>query len=164
MKLLISQNKVAAIANDDYVGDEFAIDAPQDFMPNYCNDYAYVDGKLSPASEVLWAVIKRIRDEKTINGGYPCAGKWFHSDILSRTQQIGLVMLGQSIPPGLEWKTMDGSTIAMTPALAAQVFAAAAAQDIAIFAHAETLRAAVITAADPSAVDLLAGWPKTFVS
>jgi hypothetical protein len=43
----------------------------------------------------------------------------------------------------------------MTPTLAQQVFAAAAAQDAALFAHAEHLRAT------PGA-DINAGWPETF--
>ena len=39
---------------------------------------------------------------------------------------MGLVMLGDNIPAGLQWKTMDGSFVVMTPSLAQQVFAAAA--------------------------------------
>lgn len=109
-----------------------------------------------------WEAIKAVRDRRTQAGGYPAAGKWFHSDTFSRTQQIGLVMLGANIPPGLMWKTMDGSFIEMTPTLAQQVFAAAAAQDTATFAAAEIHKAAMEAAPDPAAYSFTAGWPAVF--
>ena len=110
----------------------------------------------------LWDRIKAERDRRAQAGGYVAGGKWFHSDTFSRTQQLGLVLLGASLPAGLQWKTMDGTFVAMTQALAAQVFAAAAASDQALFAHAEALRMAVDAAEDPSSVDIVAGWPPVF--
>ena len=108
-----------------------------------------------------WEEIKRERDRRTQQGGYQVAGKWFHSDTFSRTQQMGLVMMGAGIPGGLQWKTMDGSFITMTQTLAGQVFAAAAASDAAIFARAEQIKAAMD--ADPAAFDLAAhAWPLVF--
>lgn len=109
-----------------------------------------------------WEQIKRIRDRKTQGGGYLAAGKWFHSDTFSRTQQIGLTLMGANVPPGLMWKTMDGSFVEMTPTLAQQVFAAAGQQDAALFSYAEQLRAQVAAAQDPASIDLEAGWPETF--
>lgn len=108
-----------------------------------------------------WEDIKAERDKRIQTGGYLAAGKWFHSDTFSRTQQMGLVMMGAGIPGGLQWKTMDGSFVAMTQTLAGQVFAAAAASDAAIFARAEQIRAAMD--ADPAAFDLAAhAWPPVF--
>ena len=52
--------------------------------------------------------------------------------------------MGSSIPSGLKWKTMGGALVDMTPALAAQVFQAAAAQDAAHFAVAEAAIAAAM--------------------
>lgn len=122
--------------------------------------------RLATAEEVLvalraaiWERIKAERDRRIQEQGYVAGGKRFHGDTFSRTQQMGLVMLGASIPPGLQWKTMDGSFVAMTQTLAQQVFAAAAASDIALFGHAEALRAQVNAAEDPSSVDITAGWP-----
>ena len=114
---------------------------------------------LPAARAALWERIKVERDRRIQEQGYVAGGKRFHGDTFSRTQQMGLVMLGASIPPGLQWKTMDGSFITMTPTLAQQVFAAAAASDIALFGHAESLRAQVNAAEDPSSVDITAGWP-----
>lgn len=115
-----------------------------------------------PTTAEIWERIKAERDRRTQTGGYPAGGKWFHSDTFSRTQQIGLVMLSAGIPAGTMWKTMDGSFIEMTPSLAQQVFAAAAAQDLATFAAAEAHKAAMEAAADPAAYDFSTGWPAVF--
>ena len=108
-----------------------------------------------------WEAIKQERDRRTQQGGYQVAGKWFHSDTFSRTQQMGLVMMGADIPAGLQWKTMDGSFVTMTQALAGQVFAAAAASDAALFARAEQIKAAM--EADPVNFVLASQtWPAVF--
>ena len=101
------------------------------------------------------ARIKAIRDDKMNNGGYPVGGLWFHSDLISRTQQLGLLQLGANIPDDLRWKTMDGTFTLMTQGLIQQVLASAATQDTAIFEHAERL------IADES-LDISQGWPATY--
>lgn len=106
--------------------------------------------------------IKAERGRRTQAGGYKVAGRWFHSDQFSRGQQLGLALLGVGIPAGLQWKTMDGSFVTMTQALAGQILAAGAASDAAIFAHAEQLIAQAQAAPDPSTIDPLAGWPKIY--
>ena len=108
-----------------------------------------------------WEDIKRERDKRIQTGGYQVAGKWFHSDTFSRTQQMGLVMMGAGIPGGLQWKTMDGSFVTMTQTLAGQVFAAAAASDAALFSHAEQIKA--VMEADPVNFSLASQtWPAVF--
>ena len=108
-----------------------------------------------------WEAIKAERDKRIQTGGYLAAGKWFHSDTFSRTQQMGLVMMGAGIPGGLQWKTMDGSFVTMTQALASQVFSAAAASDAALFARAEQIKAAM--EADPVNFSLASQtWPAVF--
>lgn len=109
-----------------------------------------------------WEAIKTLRDLKTQTGGYTTGGKWYHSDTFSRTQIMGLVMMGAGIPAGLQWKTMDGSFVTMTATLAGQVFAAAAANDMSLFARAEALLALVNAATDPASVDITTGWPASF--
>lgn len=108
-----------------------------------------------------WEAIKTERDRRTQQGGYQVAGKWYHSDTFSRTQQMGLVMMGAGIPGGLQWKTMDGSFVTMTQTLAGQVFAAAAASDAAMFSHAEQIKA--VMEADPVNFSLASQtWPAVF--
>ena len=106
--------------------------------------------------------IKAHRDRLAATGGYMVNGKWFHSDQASRTQQIGLVLLGLNIPAGLQWKTMDGSFVTMTPTLAQQILAAAAANDTAIFAIAQMHIAGMNAAPDPSSYDFSGGWPARY--
>lgn len=108
-----------------------------------------------------WDAIKAKRDAIKA-GGVKVGAKWFHSDDGSRIQQMGLVMMGASIPANLQWKTMDGSFITMTQALASQVFQAVAASDQAIFTAAETHRVAMEASADPASYDFSGGWPATF--
>ena len=109
-----------------------------------------------------WDSIKAERDRRTEQGGYKVGTKWFHSDQKSRSQQLGLVLLGVSIPANLQWKTMDGSFVTMTQTLAQQILAAGAPSDQAIFAAAETHKAAMEASADPASYDFSAGWPATF--
>lgn len=108
-----------------------------------------------------WGDIKTERDRRKV-GGVKVGDKWFHSDDASRIQQIGLVMMGANLPAGLQWKTMDGSFVTMTPQLANQILAAVAASDQAIFAVAEGHRVAMEASADPAAYDYSTGWPAIF--
>ena len=109
----------------------------------------------------VWDALKAERDRRKV-GGVKVGAKWFHSDDGSRIQQMGLVMMGASIPANLQWKTMDGTFITMTQTLASQVFQAVAASDQAIFAVAEQHRVAMEAAADPAAYDYSGGWPKIY--
>lgn len=117
---------------------------------------------ISGVKAAVWERIKAERDRRTTTGGYPDAGKWFHSDTFSRTQILALVMLGANIPAGLQWKTMDGTFIAMNAAVANQIFAAAAMQDTATFQAAETHKAAMEASADPASYDYSTGWPAVY--
>jgi len=109
----------------------------------------------------VWAEIQVIRAARSA-GGIRVGANWFHSDATSRIQQLALVMFGQSMPQGIMWKTMGGTFVGMTPALAGQIFQAAAASDMAIFAIAEQKRAAMLLMADPGEYDVNSGWPLSY--
>lgn len=113
----------------------------------------------------IWDAIKAERDRRKVGGVKVKVGttnKWFHSDDASRVQQMGLVMMGASIPAGLQWKTLDGTFVTMDQTVAGNVFAASAASDQAIFAVAETHKAAMEASADPSTYNFSTGWPKIY--
>jgi len=112
--------------------------------------------------ELMWNRIKAERDRRVQNGGYLASGHWFHSDTFSRTQQIGLVLLGSNIPPGLQWKTMDNGFVTMTQTLAGQIFAAAAASDVAHFSAAEMHHATMLASQSPQTYDFSNGWPEIY--
>lgn len=111
-----------------------------------------------------WESIKAERVRRTQTGGYyvPSVGKWFHSDTFSRTQQIGLVMMGANLPAGTQWKTMDGSFVTLTPAMVGAIFQAGAGSDLAVFGAAEAHRAAMLLSSDPATYDFSSGWPLVF--
>lgn len=113
----------------------------------------------------MWRQIQVWRDERINLGGTQVAGKWYHSDNTSRLQQIGLIIMGQSMPPNLMWKTMDGSFVQMTPTLAQQIFQAAATSDMTIHAVAEQHRQQMLLAEDPRNYDFKGTappWPLIF--
>lgn len=102
--------------------------------------------------------IKADRDRRKI-AGTPVGEHAFHSDPDSRIQQIGLVMMGAALPAGIQWKTIGGAFVEMTPQLAGQIFQATASRDVALFAAAEAHIAAAAASDDPLAYDSTAGWP-----
>lgn len=106
--------------------------------------------------------IKAFRDQRAVSGGYQVGGFWYHSDVFSRSQQMGLFMLGQNIPVGLEWKTMPGSKVPMSSTLASQIFSAASASDVALFAAAETHLQNVDVSESPETYDFSGGWPPVY--
>lgn len=121
----------------------------------------------APAKEEIqaqkWTAIKSERDRRT-QAGVAVGANWFHSDTFSRTQQLGLTMMGASMPAGIMWKTMSGSFVEMTPTLAGQIFQATAASDSALFAVAEAKHAEMLALADPTDYDVTAGWPATYTA
>lgn len=139
-----------------------AINGPDDVGPDETFSETIPVQNVAQIVGAKWGAIKFERDRRTEQGGYKVGSKWFHSDQKSRSQQLGLVLLGDSIPANPLWKTMDGSFVTMTQQLAGQVLAAAAASDQAIFAAAEAHRQAMEASADPAAYDFSTGWPKVF--
>jgi hypothetical protein len=115
--------------------------------------------------ERLWEKIKNRRDEVKTNGGCLVQGKWFHSDSDSKQQQIALVIMGANIPANLQWKTLDGSFVTMTQALAGELFAAQVMREQLIFGVAESKRAAIqtMTIEQLEAYDVLDGFPQEYV-
>jgi len=126
---------------------------------------AIIDGYdvLAVARAQKWEEIK-VKREAVKYAGVPIAsvGKVIDTDEGARTQQLGLVLMGASLPAGLLWKFSDNTFEAMTPALAQEVLATTAARDTAVFSVAEGYRATINAMTDWQAVlnlDISAGWP-----
>ncbi len=116
----------------------------------------------SSAESKVWDAITQYRDGRTYNGGYKVRDKWFHSDTQSRAQQQALALSGNNIPAGLQWKTMDGSFVTMTPTLAQQILAAQTASDCAIFTVSEAHVAAMKLTEHPEEYNFSTGWPEVY--
>ena len=128
----------------------------------YALDEAVLFANLAMAKAAAWERIKMERDRRA-SLGVKVGSHWFHSDQKSRTQQLGLVLLGAGIPAGLQWKTLTITPppvfVTMTPALAQNIVAATAASDTAIFTAAEQHRIAIEASTDPENYDFSVGWP-----
>jgi hypothetical protein len=112
------------------------------------------------AQVVAWGQIKAHRDRLKENG-VNVGGNWFHTDTFSRTQHLGLVMMGAGIPAGLMWKTMDNTYVEMTPTLANAIFQGIATLDTTTHSVAEAHRQQMLLADNPAAYDFSANWPAT---
>ncbi|WP_426304022.1 DUF4376 domain-containing protein [Acidovorax facilis] len=121
--------------------------------------------ELPPIAERRAAVWERIKAERDRRAalGVKVGAHWFHSDQKSRTQQLGLVLLGQSIPAELKWKTLTFTPppvfVTMTPALAVGIVQSTAASDTAIFTVAEVHRMTMEVSTAPQDYDFSTGWP-----
>lgn len=117
---------------------------------------------LTDRQHAKWQNIKAERDRRKYIG-VKVADHWFHSDDPSRIQQLALAMMGDSIPAGLQWKTLTKEDTAvfveMTPTLAAGIFQATAASDAAIFAAAEAHRLTMESSESPENYNFSTGWP-----
>lgn len=127
--------------------------------------YVNAPKDLKGIRERLWEKIKNRRDEVKNNGGCLVQGKWYHTDTDSKQQQIALVIMGANIPANLQWKTLDGSFVTMTQALASELFAAQVMREQVIFGLAESKRAAIanMTIEQLEAYDVLDGFPQEYV-
>ena len=125
----------------------------------------YVPPEPAPLADRQAAAWERIMMERDRRAslGVKVGSHWFHSDQKSRTQQLGLVLLGANVPAGLQWKTLTTTPppvfVTMTPALAQNIVAATAASDAAIFTAAEQHRIALESSSDPENYDFSVGWP-----
>ena len=128
----------------------------------YALDKAVVSANLAMAKTAVWDHIMTERDRRA-SLGVKVGSHWFHSDQKSRTQQLGLVLLGANIPAGLQWKTLTTTPppvlVTMTPELAQSIVAATAASDTAIFTAAEQHRIALESSSAPQNYDFSVGWP-----
>lgn len=120
---------------------------------------------LTTADQVI-AAIKAVRDQKRHWGGVKVGQHWFRSDQVATGEYVALAMLGAGKPATTVlragWRTMDGATVDMTPALVNQILAAGFAQIAAIDDVAQAHIASVGATEDPGSYDLGAGWPATY--
>lgn len=119
---------------------------------------AELDSKsLYSLRKTIWKEIQARRDYRK-GAGVKIGANWFHSDDTSRIQQLALTMMGANIPAGINWKTMQGTFVVMTPTLASQMFQTIAGSDQAIFSKAEFHRQTMIGLTEPELYDYTTGW------
>ena len=121
------------------------------------------EAKISMTRQKIWLLIQDERTRRQAGGVYiSSVNNWFHSDQTSRIQQLGLVMMGANMPPNINWKTMDGSFVIMTPSLALSIFSAAATLDMIAFSVAEQHRSNIMSSVTPETYDYTSLWPAIY--
>ena len=164
--ILDAQNKVIdMILLDNLNQYPGAIDALDGAIGDTWNGSIFVKPDTETIAEKrarIWEDIKQYRDNLVENGGFKVGAHWYHSNLLSRTQYISLVMMGGNIPANTIWKTLDNGYVTMTQTLAGQIFAAGAAQDAALFAKAAEHKESLDLSSDPDSYNWKAGWPETY--
>jgi hypothetical protein len=148
------------------------VQAPAHVCPGYLYDaqtgeFGAPQVPLAARQTQAWDRIQAERSRR-LAGGVKVGSHWYHSDADSQRQQLALVIMGANLPSGLPWKTKSAGSlqspvyVAMTPALAAQIFSASTAAASAIHAAAESHRVAMLASAAPESYDCSAGWPPAF--
>lgn len=125
----------------------------------------------------MWELIKSERGSR-YSGGVKVGNKWFHTDLVSKTQHIsnkdtardqlsnGGKMTDALLDPvnggKINWKTMDGSFVTLTCNLAFDIVKECKRYEIAVFQTAENHRVAMEASKDPSSYDYSTGWPSCY--
>lgn len=172
-----SDNKVVAPVSDptdqdyvDYVTWVNEGNIPEDFSSYEQSGQALKDEKLK-----MWELIKQERDRrKTL--GIQVGSYWFHSDVDSRIQWLGLkdtardmIMDGADKTSNISiggspvlWKTLSGAFIPVNIQLAMDVNNATKVLDADLFKNAELHRANMIKSSNPEEYDYSTGWPLSY--
>lgn len=111
-----------------------------------------------------WMDIKAERDRRRFDGGVKVGGHWFLSNQTASVEYNSIINLGMPdaavVRPN--WRTMDGTEVPMSPALAKQIIMAGLAQAAAIDDAAQAHKTAMLASANPSAYDFSGGWPAIY--
>ena len=128
-----------------------------------------------PTPIEMWERIKTERDKRLLNG-INVGGKWFHSDVYSITQHLGLKdnardilaagggMSDPLIANGnpVMWKTLDGSFVALTVQTIFDVVEAGKNMQAAIFTAAEIHKAQMGATTEPWTYNYSVNWPLSY--
>lgn len=115
---------------------------------------------------LVWDGIRSERDRRQLDGGVKVGDHWFLSSERAVSEYNTIVATMSGIPATTvvrkDWRTMDGATVDMTPALALQILKTGIQQRYAIDDAALAHKAAMEVNADPTAYDFSARWPQIF--
>lgn len=115
---------------------------------------------------VVWERIKDYRDKIEENGTkvtIDTVDYWFHTDLSSLIKYAFLMILiiiaPTSFPTLLDWKSMSGVKVRLTPEILSQVFFACLSTGSSIFEISEAHKAAMLLEPNPYNYDFTTGWP-----
>ena len=103
---------------------------------------------LASDQTVMWDRIQVERDRREA-GGVKVGEYWFHTDTPSMLKYLAMMAAGAALPSNINWKTMGGVKVPMTPELIMQVYMTCMAVNNQIFEAGEAHKAAMLAAEDP---------------
>lgn len=134
-----------------------------------------------PKTNADWIAIKSAqiankRDQLILSGGFKLVHNnntyWFHSNILSTSQQLGLIIgaillklqgaADDKVVHPVPWKTLGGQRLLLTVGIVISMLQASFAHQAALFAAGEQHEARLKLSEDPSAYNIEVDWPPTF--
>ena len=122
------------------------------------------DHTLEQQRQIIWESIKQYRALIEEGGVYvSTADRWFHTDPEAQRKycMVGLASLSKIYQP-IDWKTMDGSYVKMTPQLFQDLLASLLIISPQIHKVAEQHRVALWKSETPLEYDFTTGWPGTY--
>lgn len=129
-------------------------------------DQPSIDAHKVTAIEAKGTDIKAKRDSLRFDGGVLFGTNWFLSTGIATSEYNSLLLIAAGLPDTTvlraAWRTMDGATVNMTPALAKSILSAGLTQVAAIDDVAQAHIAAMILLEYPDSYDFSTGWPATF--
>lgn len=114
--------------------------------------------------EQVWGLIKVERDRRRFDGGLQVGGHWFLSTQTAAGEYNSILNLGlpEATVIRSNWRTMDGTQVAMTPSLARQIITAGFTQAAAIDDAAQAHKVAMVASSNPAEYDFSTGWPAIY--
>lgn len=109
----------------------------------------------------MWDRIQAERDRREA-GGVKVGDHWFHTDVGSLVKYLSLRAAGADLPEGINWKTMDGTKVPMTPELVNEIYMTAMATNAAIFEAGEAHKHAMETSPNPGQYQFGNNWPRIY--
>lgn len=131
--------------------------------------------KLQAARDARWEQLKQGRLYRTTECGVAVAGKWFQTDVLTRSQFLRLDMQASKLLAAgspsdtilstasgpVAWKTMDNSFVVLTIQLIQDILVAMENQEALVFKVAEINRAQIYQSENPADYEST-GWPPIY--
>jgi hypothetical protein len=108
-----------------------------------------------------WERIMALRDKK-VAGGIKVNNMWFHTDTDSLIRYLALHAAGSNLPSNMQWKTMTGDFVTLTPSLVNDIYNASIIANNNIFRYAEQLKLQLMSSVNPASFDITQGWPETY--
>ena len=171
--------KISEVDGKSCIGSMDPIACLADYEVNVASpDLSIQQQVLLNTKQQVWENIKALRTDKSLNSGVLCDGKWFNTDVVSRTQYeryhskatallasdpttTNSTVMRTAMGPTY-WKTMDNTMVPMTVGLIMDLMTAIENHEAAVFYQAEFHKGMMWNSSNPGQYDYTTGWPPSY--